>query len=312
MTQAVIRQIEENFPCLQCRYNLRGLMTDNVCPECGLAVRSSVVDPIGEWPEKTFQSFAAGLTWLSKGMDRFGIVLLLLFSIGMFYATWYEMRGLSDHRFASGYAIIAGPPVFFLLCIWPWQRMRACRRLCDYPGRVPKSHDRWAGVYAALVPNLVIGGGAVLFYLFVLFPEQLVSTGVFVLLTLLSIGAGMAWFAHLRWLATELRTVVTAGAGFDAKSCDAAVHQLLTTRRLMTGVKWFLLAVDLGVCVIFLFVKSGYGLPVFWLFLLSVSQLSLSADAAKIRGLLFHARSRPNAPVGEAPPTSPTGPPHAA
>lgn len=46
--QTLARELSGNLPCLSCAYNLRGLTVRGLCPECGLAIRATllaVVDP---------------------------------------------------------------------------------------------------------------------------------------------------------------------------------------------------------------------------------------------------------------------------
>ena len=43
VTGTVAQVLEEDTPCRRCGYNLRGLATTGLCPECGTAIALSLV-----------------------------------------------------------------------------------------------------------------------------------------------------------------------------------------------------------------------------------------------------------------------------
>ncbi len=79
--QTLARELSGNLPCVSCAYNLRGLSVRGLCPECGLAIRAtllSVVDP----KAMELQPIRC------PGMVYAGLVLWVLCSLGAVSCTW--------------------------------------------------------------------------------------------------------------------------------------------------------------------------------------------------------------------------------
>ena len=45
--------LTDDTPCVNCRYNLRGLPGDGACPECGVPIRASLVELSSPLPHHT-------------------------------------------------------------------------------------------------------------------------------------------------------------------------------------------------------------------------------------------------------------------
>ena len=79
--QILARELSGDLPCLSCSYNLRGLSVRGLCPECGLAIRATllaVVDPKAmelqpiRWPRLVY----------------FGLVVWAVSSLAAVCCTW--------------------------------------------------------------------------------------------------------------------------------------------------------------------------------------------------------------------------------
>lgn len=81
-TGALGKQLRGDLPCVVCQYNLKGISIRDVCPECGTAVRATIlamVDPLAKElrPIQRPRLVAAGLiTW---GVCSFAAILLSWF-----------------------------------------------------------------------------------------------------------------------------------------------------------------------------------------------------------------------------------------
>lgn len=50
--------------CIECGYALKGLSTSGVCPECGIAIRESVVGWLADWPLPELQHILRHSRWM--------------------------------------------------------------------------------------------------------------------------------------------------------------------------------------------------------------------------------------------------------
>lgn len=61
--------IDEDVPCRRCGYNLRSLVLDGRCPECGTAVGRSLHGDLLRFSDPAWvQSLASGMNWILAGM----------------------------------------------------------------------------------------------------------------------------------------------------------------------------------------------------------------------------------------------------
>jgi len=58
---AVTNCIDRDVACIDCRYNLRGLMDTGNCPQCGRAIRDSLWSDRFEFARHGWQNWRAGV-----------------------------------------------------------------------------------------------------------------------------------------------------------------------------------------------------------------------------------------------------------
>jgi hypothetical protein len=97
-------QIEVNSPCIHCGYNLRGLLSTGICPECGQAIAASLQGDLLRFAEPA---------WLKRVV--FGVWLMLLSFIGLLFVVLVAMAlPWAWGWWVGTVAVVASP----LLTIW--------------------------------------------------------------------------------------------------------------------------------------------------------------------------------------------------
>lgn len=84
------RAVALDVPCAQCRYNLRGLPENRNCPECGLAVASSLD------PSRLMYSDAAWLAKIHSGagwLNRMMILSVVAILVAIVLMIWHDSEG---------------------------------------------------------------------------------------------------------------------------------------------------------------------------------------------------------------------------
>jgi hypothetical protein len=103
-----------DLPCVVCRYNLRGLSIRSVCPECGTAVRATIlalVDPhaMELEPLRSPRVTAAGLVaWMLFGLVAVALCWMPV-SSGRLYGFWHVATVASVLGSAAGGLMLVRP-----------------------------------------------------------------------------------------------------------------------------------------------------------------------------------------------------------
>lgn len=72
--------ISTHPPCVKCGYDLQGLSLDGVCPECGEAVRHSLmIELLGHLPAEQLRAMRRGAAFVQWGVVVFGVSVPLAF-----------------------------------------------------------------------------------------------------------------------------------------------------------------------------------------------------------------------------------------
>ena len=158
--------LAEDLICARCHYNLRTLKIESSCPECGLAIESSILQraryELGRWTVYRFG-------WPSRLVSiLYGIVLpvlaFVLFEVitPVPPAAWESLEGYWQ---AYCYVLLGGPPArpFYPFVLWA---MGSLGMLLIYPEKMARYRLVRTGVICGIVVGtqylliLCVGGGS--------------------------------------------------------------------------------------------------------------------------------------------------------
>jgi len=103
--------IDQDLTCLKCGYNLRGLLPENICPECATPISQSAHGDLLQFCDSDW------ITKLAKGMRCiwWALVMLILMPFIMLLVSVIKLSFLAT-LFAPLVVII--PSIFIILGLW--------------------------------------------------------------------------------------------------------------------------------------------------------------------------------------------------